>query len=96
MKIPPCYYEYPRIFHRDVVKIEVDVFVRRVRKRFVEKIRSFKSIELAIPISQDNAVISLIALRVGEIEGRYRTEKNDEILFFSPLIEIFRFQSMSS
>jgi von Willebrand factor type C domain len=57
------------------------VFVHHVRKRYVEKIQLFKSIELAIPISQDNAVINLIALRVGEIEGRHRTEKNDKILF---------------
>jgi len=39
----------------------------------VEKIPSFKYIVQAIQIFQDNAVINLIALRVGEIRGIYIT-----------------------
>ena len=62
---------YPRqkIFHQYVVNLMVDAFVRHVQKRSVEKIRLFKSIEQAIRIFPDNAVINLNALRVGELGG---------------------------
>jgi hypothetical protein len=65
----------------------VDVFVRHAQKRSVEKIRLFKSIEQAIQIFPDNAVINLIALRVGEIE------ENIDGIFFR--LHLNRYKTMS-
>ena len=61
------------------------MFVPPVRKRFVEKIRSSKSIVPVIQIFPVNAVINLIALRVGETEGNLDREliKKFLLLFFS-------------
>ena len=61
---------YQAIFPRDVVKLVVNACVHHVRKRFAEKMPSFKSIAPEILIFLDNAVINSIALRVGEIVGQ--------------------------
>ncbi len=69
-KIILLYYEHhfpsQKIFHQSVVNLVVIVYVHHVQKLYVEKILLFKYIVQAIHIFQDNVVINLIALRVGE------------------------------